>query len=56
MDGHLDPCEIAGFIDGSLDEDELERAWEHLDRCAECVRWVADTVRASYDWDTLWIL
>jgi len=38
---HLAAWQIAEFILGGLDEDELEEVYRHFDECGECVRWLA---------------
>jgi anti-sigma factor RsiW len=38
---HLAAWDVADFIEGELEPGELERVWEHLDRCEECVHWVS---------------
>jgi len=38
---HLAARQIAAFILGGLDEDELEDVCRHFDECGECVGWLA---------------
>ena len=44
---HLAAWQIAEFIVGGLDEDELEEVYRHLDRCGECVSWLAGVIRLT---------
>ena len=37
MDEHLEAWQIAAFILGGLDEDELEEVYRHFDECVDCV-------------------
>jgi len=37
--------QIAEFIEGGLDEDELEEVNRHVDVCVDCVGWLAGVVR-----------
>ena len=43
---HLDPEDICDFIEGELDGERNEAVWEHLDGCAECVRYLAEVTKA----------
>ena len=45
MDEHLTAWQIAEFILGDLDEDELEEVYRHFDECGECVGWLAGVNR-----------
>ena len=47
MDEHLAAWQIAEFILGGLDEDELEEVYRHFDECGECVGWLAGVVRVG---------
>ena len=47
MDEHLASWQIAEFILGGLDEDELDEVYRHLDECGECVSWLAGVVRVE---------
>ena len=49
MDEHLAAWQIAEFILGGLDEDELEAVYRHFDECGECVSWLAGVVRVAAD-------
>ena len=50
MDERLAVWQIAEFILGGLDEDELEEVYRHVDECGECVIWLAGVVRvAAYE-------
>ena len=44
---HLAAWQIAEFILGCLDEDELEEVYRHVDECADCVEWLAGVIRVS---------
>ncbi len=41
MDEHLASWQIAEFILGFLDEDELEEVYRLFDVCEDCVGWLA---------------
>ena len=43
---HLAALQIAEFIVGGLDEDELDKVYWHFDECGEC--WAGG--RASFGW------
>jgi len=45
MDEHLTAGQIAEFILGGLDDNELEAVYRHFDECPECVSWLAGVVR-----------
>ncbi len=47
MGEHLAAWQIAEFILGGLDEDELEEVYRHLDECGECVGWLAGVIRVG---------
>ena len=47
MDEHLAAWQIAEFILGGLDEDEIEAVYRHFDECDECVSWLASVIRAE---------
>ena len=50
MDEHLAAWQLAEFILGGLDEDELEEIYRHLDVCGECVNWLAGVMPvAAYE-------
>ncbi|HEU4532693.1 MAG TPA: zf-HC2 domain-containing protein, partial [Polyangiaceae bacterium] len=49
--GCLEPDEAAGFAQGLLAGDELARVEAHIDRCADCRRYVSDLARASASGD-----
>ena len=38
MNEHLAAWQIAEFILGGLDADELDEVYRHFDKCGECVR------------------
>ena len=44
---HLAAWQIAEFIVGGLDEDELEEVYWHFDECGECAGWLAGVVRVA---------
>ncbi|MGH9463156.1 MAG: tetratricopeptide repeat protein [Vicinamibacteria bacterium] len=46
-DGHLEPEDIYGFIEKSLSARRSREVQDHLDRCAECVRYVATVLAAE---------
>lgn len=48
---HLTPAEMAGYVQGNLDEVSIETADSHLEVCDECVRAVAQ-LRAAADADS----
>jgi hypothetical protein len=41
--------DATGFIEGELEPGRLAWVWEHLDRCEECVHWVAMVLAAGLD-------
>ncbi len=47
MNEHLAAWQIAEFILGGLDDDELEEVYRHFDECGECVGWLADVIRVA---------
>ena len=47
MDEHLAEWQIAEFILGDLDEDELVEVYRHFDECGECVSWLAGVLRLA---------
>ena len=47
MEEHLTAGQIAEFIVGGLDEDELDAAYRHFDECDECVGWLAGVMRVA---------
>ncbi len=47
MDEHLAAWQIAEFILGCLDEDELKAVYRHFDECVDCVEWLAGVIRAE---------
>lgn len=47
MDEHLAAWQIAEFIVGGLDEDELGEVYRHFDECADCVGWLGRVVRVA---------
>ena len=50
MDEHLAAWQVAEFILGWLDDEELEEVYRHLDECGECVSWLAGVIRvAAYE-------
>ena len=42
MGEHLASWQIAEFILGGLDEDEIEGVYRHFDECAEGVSWLSE--------------
>jgi cytochrome c-type biogenesis protein CcmH/NrfG len=46
-DGHLEPEDVYGFIEKSLSARRSREVQDHLDRCAECVRYVATVLAAE---------
>jgi len=46
MDGHLAAWQIAEFILGCLNEDELEEVYRHFAE-GECVSWLAGVVQVE---------
>jgi len=42
---HLAAWQIAEFILGGLDEDELEEVHRQLGECGECVGWLAGVTK-----------
>ena len=50
MDEHLAAWQIAEFILGGLDDNELKAVYRHFDDCGDCVSWLAGVVRvAAYE-------
>ena len=47
MDEHLWAWQVAEFIVGCLDEDELKAVYGHFDECVDCVEWLACVIRAE---------
>ena len=47
MDEHLTAGQIAEFILGCLDEDELKAVYRHFDECGDCVEWLAGVIRLT---------
>ena len=45
MDEHLAAWQIAEFILGGLNADELEEVYRHFDECGECVSWLAGVTK-----------
>ena len=46
-DEHLTPEELTGFLCPELGWADLDRVWEHLDHCRECVSYLADVIKLS---------
>ena len=46
MDNHLNPLDVAEFIEGFLDEGRTGDAIEHLADCGKCAGFLADVLRA----------
>jgi hypothetical protein len=44
---HLAAWQVAEFILGCLDEDELKAVYLHFDECGECVSCLAGVVRVE---------
>ncbi len=47
---HLEVWQVAEFILGGLDDNELEAVCLHFDECEDCVEWLAGVIRvAAYE-------
>ena len=47
MDEHLAAWQLAEFILGGLDKDELEEVYRHFDECVDCVGGRTGVVRVE---------
>ncbi len=45
MGEHLEVWQVAEFILGGLDDNELEAVCLHFDECADCLDWLAGVIR-----------
>ena len=41
---HLQPDEIARFVDDELGAEDLGLVWAHLERCQDCLQWVVAVI------------
>lgn len=47
MDGHLDPAEVAAYVDRVMERDARQRIEAHLASCAECREELVDATRIA---------
>ena len=48
MEEHVTAGQIAEFILGCLDDDELKAVYRHFDECVDCVEWLAGVIRVDF--------